>query len=272
MIPLREGRHEYNVSIGKHVLNFECDWKPAAEEAVLFIHGLACSRESFRNVFDRFYFPSRSLLLPDLAGFGKSSKPAGFSYTMEDHAALCEQLLALLPFCTFHLVVHSMGNAVALLFSPALLSRVRSFANLEGNLIGEDCGLLSRGIAGVSLSEYQAGLFSRQRAEFAGHPQLCFEQTTAAAVHKSARSLVQWSDSGELHTRFRQLPCRKIYIWGEENRDMPVLQKLAGVETRMISRSGHGLMTDNPAEFYPFLAEFINTSPYPQERQHGTAT
>lgn len=259
MAEFRPGKHECSVELQGRTLHFACDFKADAAPLVLFLHGLACSRDSFRGVFGQPGFPAWTLLLPDLLGFGRSDKPEDFSYSMEEQAGLIGRLLSLFPAREVHLVAHSMGSAVALLLSPAALSRVVSFACVEGNLVAEDCGLLSRGIAAADYGEYTASMFPEQQKQFNGHAQLRFAETTPLAVHRSARSLVQWSESGQLLERFRKLACRKAYFWGEENRAMPVLQRLRGIESIMIPRSGHGMMTDNPASFYQALAGFIRS-------------
>ena len=132
---LINGFKEYSIDLNRHKINFQCKLNPNSKEVVLFIHGLACSLDSFRNVFDYDYFPNKSLLLLDLVGFGKSSKSEDFSYKMEDQAELIEKLLARLPMWDIHIVAHSMGGAIALLFNSHVFSRVQSFANIEGNRV-----------------------------------------------------------------------------------------------------------------------------------------
>jgi pimeloyl-ACP methyl ester carboxylesterase len=255
---LKPGIHGYDIIIKNHSIHFLYDYKPDSTELILFMHGLACSGDSFRNLFDSNNFPQASLLVPDLIGFGQSSKPDDFSYSMEDQALVCENLLNLFPANQLHIVAHSMGNAIALLFSQNVLSKVQSYANLEGNLISEDCGLLSRVIIGVPFQEYQNCNFRSHLYEFSRHSQLRFNQTTANAVYKSSESLVRWSDSDELLDNYKNLSCRKCYFCGDENADMPVLKVLAGMKTIMIPDSGHGMMTDNPKAFYTALSYFIN--------------
>jgi len=256
---LRVGLQEYTSRVKQHKISFQCDYNPDSQEVIVFFHGLACSRESFRNVFDKQYFPNKSLLLIDFVGFGKSSKFEEFSYSMEDQADVVEELLSVLPPWQMHIVAHSMGGAVALLFSKKTLSRICSFTNIEGNLISEDCGLLSRGIASVPYNDYKTGMFNTQRIESKGHHQLRFEQTNPTAVYKSAQSLIQWSESGKLLGKFKALACKKGYFWGEENFNMPILKKLDFIKTYMIRDSGHGMMTENPKEFYIKLVEFIES-------------
>jgi len=255
---LTKGLGAYIIDLGAHHLYFQCRYNPDSNDVILFLHGLGCISDSFRNIWEHDYFPGKSIMVLDLPGFGRSSKPEDFSYRMEDQAKVIEELLSQFPFWKIHIAAHSMGGAIGLLFSPEFFSRVLSFANIEGNLIGEDCGLLSRSIAKVSFDEYRDNLYKEQVIEFRDNLQLRFEETTPIALYKSAASLAKWSDSGELLNKFRELTCRKCYFYGEENKRMPVLEKLDFVTKEMIHNSGHAMMTENPEEFYTKLAEFID--------------
>lgn len=254
---LKKGLYEYTEIINNAVLNFKCKFNPDAAEMILFIHGLACSLNSFRNVFDADYFPGKSILTVDLLGFGKSDKPEDFTYTMEDQAKVIEGLIALLPQKKLHIAAHSMGGAIALLLNPELLSSLASFVNIEGNLVAEDCGIMSRGITDVTYERYRDSMYSKHVYAFRGHHQLRFEESTPLAIYKSACSLVKWSDSGLLLEKFKNITCKKCYFYGEENLGMPVLEKLDFVPQIMISKSGHGLTTENPEEFYSKLVQFF---------------
>ena len=258
---LSKGIHRYDRRFGGRRLNFLLDYKPESANLILFIHGLACTRNSFSNMLTGRSFGASSLLLVDLIGFGDSGRPADFSYAMEDQAAIIEQLLLELAVPRLHIVAHSMGAAVGLLFSPELFQRVETFANLEGNLIDADCGMLSRKIAAASFEQYRTGLFLEQREKYAGDQLLEFDKTSPVAVYRSAVSLVKWSDGGELLRKFTGLTCRKGYFWGERNCDLPVLGRLESVPRYRISGSGHGLMVDNPTEFRRTLAGFIYGKP-----------
>ena len=251
------GIQEIDRKVEGRRINFLLDYKPGSDSIILFIHGLACTRDTFSNVLAERHFSSSSLLLVDLVGYGKSAKPDDFSYSMEDQALLVEKLLIDIAIPRLHIVSHSMGAAVGLLFSPALFESVESFANLEGNLIDADCGMLSRKIVATDLEDYQQRLFPRHRRTYSRDKLLAFDKTTPLAVYKSAGSLVQWSDGGELLTRFLDLKCRSCYIWGERNSDMPVLEQLGSTPSFMIRNSGHGMMVENPKQFYLALADFI---------------
>jgi len=80
------------------------------------------------------------------------------------------------------------------------------------------------------------------------------------AIYKSAESLVRWSNSEDLISRFNNLPCRKSYFYGEQNSDMAVLHRLNSIEKVKISSSGHFMMNDNPDEFYSRLRIFLSST------------
>ncbi len=261
MMKLSAGLKEYSVSINKHKISFKCKYNEESSEAVIFFHGLGCSGDTFKYVLDQEYFPKKSLLILDHVGFGNSSKPENFSYTMEDQARIIQKLLSILPKWNIHIVAHSMGVAIALSLKPQTFSRILSFCNIEGNLISDDCGIMSRGISDISLKEYESKLYKLHKFVYRANEQLHFEQSSAFAIYNSAVSLVEKSDSGELLHRFRKLNCTKSYFYGEENKDMPVLKKLDSVKKYMIQKSGHAMTTDNPKEFYTKLVEFINSKP-----------
>jgi pimeloyl-ACP methyl ester carboxylesterase len=248
---------EHEDTIDNKPIRYLLDYKVESKNLIVFVHGLACTKDTFRHAFEGRYFPDCSLLSMDMIGFGDSSKPADDSYSMEEQAAICDVLIANHSHPNLHVVAHSMGAAVALLLSARTLERVRSFANIEGNLIGEDCDMLSRRIAERSYDEYESRMFGKHEARFRNDILLRFDSTTPRAAYCSSVSLVKWSDSGELLRRYKELRCRKMYFWGERNATMPVLDRLRADEKCMISSSGHAMMIENPEEFYAKLAGFI---------------
>ncbi len=255
---MKAGIHFYDRQIEGYRVRFLLDHKPGARDLAFCLHGLTCSKESFRLLPGHPGFSRTSILAPDLVGFGGTEKPADFSYTMEDQARLCETLVnELYPALPIHIVAHSMGGAVGLLFSPGFYQRVLTFTNIEGNLVTEDCGLLSRGIIGGSFEHYEKRGFERQKRKLTGTKMLRFDLTTPTAAYRSAQSLVQWSDSGKLLEKFRALQAKKAYFYGEENADMKILERLTDIECFQISNSGHEMMLDNPQEFNAKLAAFM---------------
>jgi pimeloyl-ACP methyl ester carboxylesterase len=239
-------------------------YRDGGSELVFFLHGLGCSKESFSRVWEMEGYKKYSLLAVDMAGHGGSPRPEDFSYSMEAHADACISLLKGKEFKKLHIAAHSMGGAVGLLLADELPDRLASFVSVEGNLTGADCGLVSRKTAMYPEADFAGVKFSRfiEANEKASDPSLrlwagMLRKCSPLAFHKSAASLVEWSDSGKLLEKFLELRCRKAYIYGERNSGMDVLSMMKSIETISVPGSGHFVMNDNPEGFYSDLLGFF---------------
>jgi len=251
-------------------LLISCLFRKGGKEPVVFVHGLGDSKESFREAFRREEFRSFTVLAADLVGFGDSDKSVDFSYSMKDQAEILRKVIDCFGVERFHLVAHSMGGAIGIELCEMISSRVCSFINAEGNLTSEDC-TGSRHIAEMDEEKFaQVGFkqFKRElREEFertgdsAGMDYLRnLSKATAESMYKSSVSLVKESDSGNLLTRFCQLPFYKCYIYGEKNKGVFPTEKLLrqkGIPIFYISKSGHAMMDENPDEFYNLVLKII---------------
>jgi pimeloyl-ACP methyl ester carboxylesterase len=251
-----------NIAIDGCSYHVSFRYRSASQDLVIFLHGLGCSKDSFEDVWYHNDLKGLSILAFDLLGFGRSEKPTDFSYSLEDHARVCEAVIRTFPEHRLHLVAHSMGGAIGLLLSGDILDSAISFINVEGNLTSEDCGFVSRRTISVSYDVFANKLFPvfRHGLQDEEHRNFSLEMAAPLAIYKSSLSLVAWSDSGGLLERFRDLKCNKAYFYGEQNSDMKVLSRLGHIEKRRITRSGHFLMNENPEEFYSEVFNFLSHS------------
>jgi pimeloyl-ACP methyl ester carboxylesterase len=87
---------------------------PKAEQTVVFVHGLGSNLKFWRYQIDAFAKAGYRVIAADMLGYGKSSKPAGFSYSMPDMAEVLHALLLAREVKKPILVGHSMGGQVAM--------------------------------------------------------------------------------------------------------------------------------------------------------------
>jgi pimeloyl-ACP methyl ester carboxylesterase len=253
----------FNIVFGGMDLAISSKIRQAGNELILFIHGLGCTKESFEEVWYSSALNNFSIVTFDLVGYGESSKPVDFSYAMEEQAEICKELLSHFHYERLHIVAHSMGGVIGLLLAGSVTDKLLSFVNIEGNLISADCGM-SRRVASVSYAEFEQRLFNglKKMADASSNRgerlwAIWYAKSHPLGFYRSARSLVEWSDRGDLLRSFLRLGCERVYFYGEVNSHLEVLTVLEGVGKICISKSGHFPMIDNPQEFYSRIAEVI---------------
>ena len=244
----------------EHELEISAKLKGSSDELILFVHGLGCSKESFDAAFDFPDFAGFQLLAVDLVGYGGSSRPRDFSYSMEDQAEILRLLLDEIRPTKIHIVAHSMGGAVGLLLAKEIEGRLASFVNVEGNLIGSDCGLISRKAIQISYDEFEETVFDRIRSVGPETWRKMSAMADALGFYKSCESLVEWSNSEKMLNMFLGLKADSLYIYGDQNADMEILGRLGAIEKASVPSSGHFVMNDNPAAFLALTLRAVTGS------------
>lgn len=72
--------------------------------------------------------------------------------------------------------------------------------------------------------------------------------------------MVRLSDDGDLMGVFLALPCRRMFMYGEQNAGLSYLKRLredAGVEVAEIAFAGHFPMYSNPVEMWRRIGELL---------------
>jgi pimeloyl-ACP methyl ester carboxylesterase len=241
--------------------------REGGKDLVLFLHGIGCVKENFAAFWEAPEFAGLALLAPDLPGHGASQGLPPESATMEGMAAVLFDLVEaqVRDRRRLHVVAHSMGGAAGLLLAKRPPVPLASFVSLEGNLVAEDCGMLSRRTAEMDLKLFKDANFDRLKArareaddpalrDWAGWVAAC----PAEAFHASARSLVEWSDGGQLLDIFRALSVPKAYVYGSESANPDVLAPLEAIRQVPIADCGHFVMVEKPAELARVVWEVIS--------------
>ena len=231
---------------------------------VLFLHGLGCVKENFAGLWDAPELAGAALLAPDLPGHGSSQDLPPETWSMEGMTSAVRDLLhdREMETLRLHVVVHSMGGAVGLLLAEQFELPLASFINVEGNLVGADCSMLSRRTAEMDLTRFRDEKFDRLKArardaddpivrDWAGWMDCCRPE----ALHAAARSLVAWSEGGRLLKIFLGLSVPTAYVYGEQSANPEVLAHLDTVPKHRVADCGHFVMIEKPAE----LASVIGT-------------
>ena len=229
------------------------------DNCVFMIHGMGCFKENFDGAFH--YLAGQTLLAVDLPGYGDSSKPQGFSYAIQDYAALCQLLLDTLGIRNVHVVGHSMGAATATLLAERLGDRALSLSNIDGRPIVDDLDPAAALITDTPYDEFVDTVYDQMLAGLKPvDPRFhsFFSKTNADVIHKSGNSHHALAVTHEILNLFNKLELPKSFVYGEHLVPKATIAALENTEIIEISNSAHFMMLDNPEEFYDKLSEFLS--------------
>jgi len=249
------------VRVAGQDLSIASSFREAGPDLLLMLHGLGCAKESYRDAFASPALADYSLCAIDFPGHG-ASDTLGARSTVDDFADVVVEVARRFPGYRLHLVSHSLGGAVGLTAAPEL--PVRSFVNIEGNMVPGDCGIVSRRTASQPLDDFVAHGF----AEFVEFLRAAPDAASRAwaewyavcdpvAVHTVARSLVEISDSSKLLAVFQDLG-NASYVHGDRSELGHLLPLLPAGVIHEIAGSGHFPMIDNPAALWDAVGAGIS--------------
>jgi lipase len=134
-------------------------------EPVLFIHGLQHSFGHVGAMAAESLAPHR-VIVADLLGYGANAAAPADKLSISAQADYLAGLLRAEGCEAAHLVAHSMGGAVAVLFARRYPERVASLINVEGNFTLKDA-FWSKALAAMSVRAIRR-MIDRDRADPAG--------------------------------------------------------------------------------------------------------
>jgi len=216
---------------------------------------LACSKENFRLAWSRTELRGCSLLAIDLLGFGRSPRPAEFSYHLEDHARILAAVIDGRALKNVHLVAHSMGGTIALLMSQHVLGRLKSCVLVEPRLL-QSSSSIAREISELDFDQFRSDFLPRFRRRCNTDRRGLFdaERVDPEGFYRSACSMTRWLAGDSMVRRFLDVTCPAVFVYGRENNHLAELESLPLSMQYGVEAAGHFVMQDNPNGFYHYLA------------------
>lgn len=214
---------------------------------LVILHGFGSTKEDYADFVRQAAFDGYGFLAYDAPGSGRTECADLSRISIPFLVQTAQAVLAAEGIERFHLSGHSMGGLTALMLADAEPDRVLSFCDIEGNIAPEDC-FLSRQIVEHADPDAQAffdAFIARAHAAPAWSSALYAaslrHKVRAGAVRGIFTSMVDLSDNAGLMDRFLGLPCRKTFMFGEQNRTLSYLDHIRdnGVHLAEIPHCGH---------------------------------
>jgi pimeloyl-ACP methyl ester carboxylesterase len=261
-------------------------------EAVLLIHGMAGSSETWRAVIHQLSKKHR-VVAPDLLGHGQSAKPRG-DYSLGAFAVWLRDLLDELEISSATIVGQSLGGGVGMQFVYQHPNYCQRLILISSGGLGPDVGWTLRLLsapgaelilpiiapqpvltAGNKLRSWlsTAGIQSPRGAELWSAYSSLSDSETRQAFLRTLRSVVDYrgqavSALNRLHMA-SEVPT--LTIWGDQDKIIPVDHAYAAQAARPESRLevlagvGHFPHVERPSEVVDLIDDFINTTSQPTE-------
>lgn len=238
--------------------------RPSTGPAILYVHGLGCSKADFLEMCDLPELNDFRLLAADHPGCGDSPYDANFHLNIDGLVELVEGFVNGLQIEPFLLIGGSLGGLVALLYAERNLDKINGFINVEGNLAPQDC-MFSRNVIPHSFEHFQSIIFPqikkalavRRGRGFAQHLQV-LAKADPRAYYDFAFQTVEYSDHGRLLERFCSLRVPTCFLYGSENRHLAYLPELRRSSCQVVEvpNANHFLFYDQPQLYARAIASF----------------
>lgn len=244
---------------------------------LVFLHGSgpgASGASNFRQNIAAFVEAGWRVILPDLIGYGASSKPEGIDYTLQLFTDTVREALDLHGIGKASFVGNSLGGGIALqltldnpagtdrlvLMAPGCVAEQASYFTMPGiakmvsNFGGPD----------FNLAEQRRLVCNLVHPDFVAQiPDWLVEERFAVARTQPKDVLVRMR-TPNLGLRLAEITCPMLVMWGLNDEFCPesharlFLDHCPDVRTMTFTRTGHWVQVERAAEFNTHAIGFLN--------------
>ena len=246
--------------------------------AVVFLHGSgpgASGASNFRQNIDAFVDAGFRVILPDLIGYGASSKPEGIDYTLQLFTDTVYDALRQHGVERAALVGNSLGGGVALQLTLDHPEFTTSLVLMAAGCVAErESYFVMPGIAKMvssfggpdfNLAEQKRLVSNLVHPDFAPNiPDELVVERFAVARTQPKDVLVRMR-TPDLSPRLGEIKQPIFVLWGLNDEFCPeaharlFLDKCADVRAITFARTGHWVQVERAAEFNRYAIDFLQT-------------
>ncbi len=246
-------------------------------EPLVLLHGFGADKDHF-GVFLSALSSRYRLIVPDLPGFGESTRKASLAYDIPSQAARLEGFIQALGLEGFHLAGASMGGYLASYYAADHPDKVKSL------LLMAPAGILPPAPGKLQQTYEREGrmlLLYRTLPEFDDFMRLLFHRppwvptpikrylvdrhSHAYALHLKILTDMVDGGMGLLDGRLGQIACPTLVLWGRQDQVLPVaiLERFAAEIPRsrgeIIDNCGHVPYLEKPVQTISLYRDFLDT-------------
>jgi pimeloyl-ACP methyl ester carboxylesterase len=268
IIPLRlclAGGESSSVTVAGHRVHYDV-LGPAAGPPVVLVHGLGGSAEGWLELTHYLVKAGYRVYLPDLLGYGRSDKPADFSYSVPDEATVIVGFLDALGLKQVDLGGVSMGGWIVQCIASNYPERVRRLMLFDSAGIYEQPSWDTRLFTPTTpaeVNQLMALLYPHPVAvpEFVARDIVYLTNQNRWVTRRAVTSML--SSHGTADNLLPQLKMPVLIVWGAEDRIMPLHQGermhqlVSQSQLEVFPGCGHRAIMQCADQIGPKVVEFV---------------
>ncbi len=241
-------------------------------ETILLIHGFGGDKDNWIR-FAKFLTPNYHVIIPDLPGFGESTKRQADMYNIMAQVRRLHTFVNKLQLRKFHMVGNSMGGAIGGNFAaeyPQLVASLALFdsAGVRAPVKSERDRLLEKGFNPLLVynpddyDRLMKFLFVKQPKIGSGITKVLAQK---AASNKSFNEKIYRdvdADRYDLEKKLSRITAPVLILWGDKDRaidvsSVKVFEKIKNHKTVIMKDCGHLPMLERPGEAASIYLDFL---------------
>ncbi len=243
-------------------------FRPGKKTPLVYIHGLGCDKNDFRQALREPGLRGHTILSIDLPGCGDSPYSTNRHLTIDDLAEIVFQLIKQKITQPVILIAHSMGSMIALSLAKKHPRSIAAMIHLDGTLVvtpklstnkalKQTCAEFSKNVLQEHIERFRLSKNIGQRT-YAKQ----LSKVDAQAYYDYSRSMVVTAKNKRLLKQYLASNIPMIYVCGandeKEHSCLNILREHKK-QIMLIPHSGHFPMHEQSKKFYDLLVKLVSS-------------
>ena len=248
---------------------------PEGGTPVVFLHGSgpgASAASNFRGNIDAFIDAGYRVFLPDLIGYGESSKPEGIDYTLQLFTNTVFEALGKLGVENPDLVGNSLGGGIAIQKEYDTPGYARTMIMMAPGCIEEQASYFSmpgiaKMVSGFGGPDFNIEEQRRLVSNLVYDDSVISDQLVAdrfAVAKDQPKDVLARMKTPNLGPDLGKVKCPVFVLWGLNDEFCPesgarhFIEKCPDARAMTFNRTGHWVQVERAAEFNKYAIDFLN--------------
>jgi abhydrolase domain-containing protein 6 len=243
-------------------------------DTIIMLHGFGGNKDNWPR-FAKYFTPNYRVIIPDLPGFGDSSKPQDAKYNIMSQVERLNLFVKELKLTKFHIVGNSMGGSISGNYAATYPEMVKTLALFDSagvnSLIkSERALLLEKGINPL-VAKDEKGYDKLLGICFYKPPQLpsvikkylAKQAIKDASLNEKIYNEITNTDLTVLEGKLNKITAPTLIVWGDSDKvidvsSVPIFKKnIRNSQSAIIKECGHLPMMEKPQETASIYQDFL---------------